>query len=286
LVLDRRCTKAASIDLVDSNLPLSPIYGRGASCSADGMRFYVPLNLLAADYSHVLRDRGVTLYAHTADNCLRMHQHPIPCRLREASFVIAGLMQHDTELDPRICYTDTHGFTEVVMATAALLGFDLAPRIKDIKDQVLYKMDRYQHYPHLDPILTGTVKTHAIVHAWDQVVRMIASLQQRIVSPSAVLHRLGSYARQNSNHKALAEIGRVHKTVHILRTLNDENTGGGWGESSTRARPRMTCPVFCASARKECYADGNSATKFTPSVASRCCTMRWWLEHPPQRINR
>jgi len=136
--------------------------------------------------------------------------------------VIDGLMQHDTELDPRICYTDTHGFTEVVMATAALLGFDLAPRIKDIKDQVLYKMDRNQHYPHLDPILTGTVKTHAIVHAWDQVVRMIASLQQRIVSPSLVLHRLGSYARQNSIHKALAEIGRVHKTVHILRTLNDE----------------------------------------------------------------
>jgi Tn3 transposase DDE domain len=45
--------KAASIDLVNyaSNLPLSPIYGRGASCSADGLRFYVPLNLLAADYS-------------------------------------------------------------------------------------------------------------------------------------------------------------------------------------------------------------------------------------------
>jgi TnpA family transposase len=51
---------------------------------------------------------------------------------------------------------------------------------------------------------------------------MIASLQQRVVSPSLVLQRLGSYARQNSIHKALAEIGRVHKTVHILRTLNDE----------------------------------------------------------------
>ncbi len=25
------------------------------------------------------------------------------------------------------------------------LGFDLAPRIKDIKNQVLYKMDRNQH---------------------------------------------------------------------------------------------------------------------------------------------
>ena len=113
--------KAASIDLVNyaSRLPLSRVYGRGESCSADGVRFYVPVNLLAADYSHVLQGRGVTLYAHTADNCLRLHQQPIPCRLREAAFVLDGLVEHDTELDPRTCYTDTHGYTEVVMATAA-----------------------------------------------------------------------------------------------------------------------------------------------------------------------
>ena len=41
------------------------------------------------------------------------------------------------------------------MATAALLGFELAPRIKDIKHQTLYKIDRSQHYANLDPILTG-----------------------------------------------------------------------------------------------------------------------------------
>ena len=64
------------------------------------MRFYVPVNLLAADYSHVLQGRGVTLYAHTADNCLRLYQQPIPCRLREAAFVLDGLLEHDTELDP------------------------------------------------------------------------------------------------------------------------------------------------------------------------------------------
>jgi Tn3 transposase DDE domain len=37
-----------------------------------------------------------------------------------------------------------------------------------------------------------------------------------------VLLRLGSYARQNRIHQALAEIGRIHKTVHILRTLDNE----------------------------------------------------------------
>ena len=140
--LTEEALKAASIDIINfaSRLPMSRTYGRGNTCSADGMRFYVPVNILAADYSHVLQGRGVTLYAHTADNCLRIHQQPIPCRLREAAFSLDGLLEHDTELDPRVCYTDTHGYTEVVMATAALLGFELAPRIKDIKDQTLYKI--------------------------------------------------------------------------------------------------------------------------------------------------
>jgi hypothetical protein len=63
---------------------------------------------------------------------------------------------------------------------------------------------------------------HRITPAWDEVVRLIASMRARVVSPSLALLRLGSYARQNRVHQALAEIGRIHKTVHILRTLDNE----------------------------------------------------------------
>ena len=35
------------------------------------------------------------------------------------------------------------------------------------------------------------------------------------------MHRLGSYARQNNLHQARAEIGRVRKTVFVLRFLDD-----------------------------------------------------------------
>jgi TnpA family transposase len=222
--LTEETLKAASIDIINfaSRVPLSHLYGRGDACSADGMRFYVPVNILTADYSPVLQGRGVTLYAHTSNNCFRLHQQPIPCRLREAAFALDGLLEHDTELDPKICYTDTHGYTEVVMATAALLGFELAPRIRDIKDQTLYKMDRSERYAHLDPVLQGTIKAHLVRQAWDETVRVIASIQDRIVSASLILHRLGSYARQNSIHQALAELGRVYKTIHILKTLDDE----------------------------------------------------------------
>ncbi len=95
--------------------------GRGYKGAPDGMRFYVPINILAADYSHELQGRGVKLYAHTSNNCFRINQQPIPCRLREAAFALDGLLEHDTELDPRVCYTDTHGYTEVVMGRAAVI---------------------------------------------------------------------------------------------------------------------------------------------------------------------
>ena len=42
------------------------------------------------------------------------------------SFSLDGLMEHDPELNTTVCYTDTHGYTEVVMATAALPGYELA----------------------------------------------------------------------------------------------------------------------------------------------------------------
>ena len=38
-----------------------------------------------------------------------------------------------------------------------------------------------------------------------------------------ILHRLGSYARQHSVHQALNEIGRVDRTVPILRTIDEED---------------------------------------------------------------
>jgi TnpA family transposase len=171
--------KAASVDLVNYaiHLPMSHLYGLGNTCSADGMRFYVPVDILAADFSHLLHGRGVTLYAHTAENTMRLHQEPIPCRLREATFVLDGLMEHETELDPRTVYTDTHGYTEVVIATAGLLGKSLVPRIARMHEQTLYKLDRSHHYTHLDPILDGTIKPHLVRRAWDETVR--SSLQFR-----------------------------------------------------------------------------------------------------------
>ncbi len=217
--------KAAAVDIVNFGFaqPITKNFGSGEICSADGMRFYSPSNLLRTDYSAVLRDRGITMITHTADNLLMLHQQPVPCRLREAAYDLDGLLAHGTEMEPTICFTDTHGYTETVLGAAPMLGYQMAPRIKDIKDKTLYRFERGPSYNHLDPIIKGTIKTHLIHAVWDDIVRVIASIHTRRVSASLILAKLSSYARQNSLYQGLREIGRVHKTILILRCLHDED---------------------------------------------------------------
>lgn len=128
-LLTEDALKAAVIELVNqtSRLPLSQLWGLGSTASADGMRFHVPANILSADYSPLLADRGVTLMRHTLDNYLQLHSKPVPCRLREALFALDGLVEHDTELDPRVLHTDTHGssvmWTGCALAAVAVVAW-------------------------------------------------------------------------------------------------------------------------------------------------------------------
>lgn len=56
---------------------------------------------------------------------------------RESAYVIDGLMRNDV-VKSDIHSTDTHGYSEVIFAVTYLLGFSFAPRIKNLKKQVLY----------------------------------------------------------------------------------------------------------------------------------------------------
>lgn len=217
--------KAACVDIVNFgfSLPITKNFGTGESCSADGMRFYSPSNLLRTDYSPAMKDRGITLVTHTADNLLMVHQQPIPCKMREAAYDLDGLLEHDTDLELTRCFTDTHGYTESVLGSASLLGYELAPRIRDIKDKTLYRFDRAPSFSNIDPIITASIKTHLIHASWDEVVRVMASIKTRRVPASLILTRLSSYARQNSVYQGLRELGRVDKTKLILKCLHDED---------------------------------------------------------------
>ena len=91
------------------------------------------------------------------------------------------------------------------------------PRIKDLKDQQLYNVSRTASYGPLDPIFRATVDLPLIVEQWDQLVRIAASLRHRTAPADVILKRLAGGAPSDRLAKALTALGRVLKTLHILR---------------------------------------------------------------------
>src|SRR6266496_1168694 len=78
-------------------------------------------------------------------------------------------------------------------------------------------------------------------------------MEERIVSPSLVLLQLGSYARQNSIYKVLSEIGRVHKTLHILKTLDSEDYRRRMGRELNKGEASHDLSRFlCVLGKKAC----------------------------------
>ena len=82
----------------------------------------------------------------------------ISCSPREALYVIDGLLENNTVLEIKEHTTDTDGYTEHIFALCYLLGFKFMPRIRDLKDQQLYKIDKTGSYGELDPLLNKTMQ--------------------------------------------------------------------------------------------------------------------------------
>jgi TnpA family transposase len=97
-----------------------------------------------------------------------------------------------------------------------------SPRIRDLGDQQLYRLDRSRIYPNLEPRLRGRILRDLILRCWDDLLRVAGSLKRGWVNVSLLISRLQSYRRQNALTRALQEYGRLVKTIFILRYLESE----------------------------------------------------------------
>ena len=143
--------KAANTILVDyhHSLPFSRVWGDGSRSSSDGQRFAVQRDsLLSSFYPRYFGyyDRALALYTHTSDLHSVYATQAISCAPREARYVLSGILDNDSTLVIREHTSDTHGFTEHLFGLCALLGIAFMPRLKDLPDQVLSRIDRTADY--------------------------------------------------------------------------------------------------------------------------------------------
>jgi TnpA family transposase len=218
--------KAASAEIVNHHhqLPLSAVYGTGELSSSDGQRFGIRASSLLASYYpryYGYYQKAIGIYTHVSDQYSVFSTKVISCSPREALYVLDGLLENNTILKAKKHTTDTHGYTEIIFALCYLLGYEFMPRIRDLKDQQLYRTNKDFDYGILTPLLNKTANIDIVVEQWVEMLRVALSLKQRTVPAHIVVQRLMNSFPSDRLSKAFTHLGRLIKTQYILRYLTD-----------------------------------------------------------------
>ena len=199
-------------------------WGGGEVASADGLRFVVPVRTLNAgpNPKYFGYENGVTYYNLTSNQFTGLNGVVIPGTLRDSLFLLAVVLEQQTELHPMEIMTDTGAYTDVVFGLFWLLGYRFSPRIADIGGARWWRIDPAADYGSLNSIARHRINTTLIKDNWEDMLRLAGSLQLGTVQASSVMRTLQIHDRPTKLAQAVAELGRIDKTLHSLSYIDDE----------------------------------------------------------------
>lgn len=149
-------------------LPLASVWGGGTTSSSDGQRF--PVSVKSTTGTSIPRyfgfGRGLTFYTWTSDQFSQFGTKVISSTVRDATYVLDGLLDNETELEIVEHTTDTSGYTDLVFALFDLLGLQFSPRLRDLKDHRLFRLAPFDPPLHLSPLFRGTSNRQLIIDRW------------------------------------------------------------------------------------------------------------------------
>lgn len=217
----------ANARLVDyqSILPLAKKWGGGEVASADGMRFVTPIRTINAgpNRKYFGSQRGITWYNFVSDQYSGFHGIVIPGTLRDSIFVLEGLLEQQTGLNPTEIMTDTTGTSNMVFGLFWLLGYQFSPRLADAGEAVFWRVDKNADYGVLNDLARGRVNIEKIEQHWDDMMRVAGSLKLGTVQASELIRSLLKSERPSSLAQAIIEAGRINKTLYLLNYIDDED---------------------------------------------------------------
>ena len=166
------------------------------------------------------------IYWHVERKSLCIYSRIKKVSSSEAASMIEGVINHCTDAEVRRQYADSHGQTEIAFAFCYLLGFELAPRIKDMARQKLYlpDMSLKAQLAHIAAVTHKNAINWAEIEAeYDEMIKFTSALKLKTSDPEAILRRFKRTAVMHPTYKALAELGKAVKTIFLCRYLREEN---------------------------------------------------------------
>jgi TnpA family transposase len=227
---DDTVTDANAILVAAQNrIALAHAWGGGEVASADGMRFVVPIRTVHAGpnpkYFGPLK--GVTWYNLLSNQITGLNAILVPGTLRDSLIVLAVVLEQQTELRPTQIMTDTGAYSDVVFGLFRLLGYRFCPRLADMGDARFWRIDGQAQYGQLDGISQHKLNLRRIATQWDDMLRLAGSLLLGRVPATGIMRTLQVGDHPTRLAQAVAEFGRIDKTLHMLTMLDDEDQRRG-----------------------------------------------------------
>jgi TnpA family transposase len=197
----------------------------GTACASDSKKISAWDQNLMTEWHVRYNGRGVMIYWHMERQATCIYSQLKRCSSSEVSAMIEGVLRHCTDMTVERHYVDSHGQSEVAFAFCHLLGFELAPRLKAIARQKLYLPEAGLRgaLGNLAPILSGAIDWRLIEQQYDEMIKYTAALRHRTAEPEAILRRFAGTTVQHPTYAALAELGKVLKTIFLTRYIGSED---------------------------------------------------------------
>jgi len=202
-------------------LDLPKLWGEGKGSAADGTKYDVYEENLLAEYHIRYGGYGGIAYHHVADSYVALFSHFIPCGVWEAVYILEGLLQNTSDIQPDAVSGDTQGQSTPVFGLAHLLGIDLMPRIRNWQDLTFFRPGKDVRYQHIDVLFGDPVDWDLIEEHWQDLMQVVLSVKAGKISSATILRKLGNYSRKNRLYLAFRELGRVVRTIFLLRYVSD-----------------------------------------------------------------
>lgn len=206
-------------------IPLAHHWGGGEVASADGLRFTVPVRTIHAgpNPKYFGRKRGVTWYNLASDQFTGLNAETVPGTFRDSLYLLAVVLEQETELQPTEIMTDTAGYTDTIFGIFHLLGLQFSPRIADIGGARFWRVDGKADYGILDALAANRINIKLIIEHWDDLLRLAGSLKLGVVRAAGLTRVLQTNDRPTRLARALQELGRLVKSLYLLRFIDDES---------------------------------------------------------------
>ena len=95
-------------------------------------------------------------------------------------------------------------------------------RLADLDEARFWSIDRHADYGPLTGLAANKINLKLIAEHWDDMLRIAGSLQMGTVKASDLVRSLHAGSRTSRLTAALAELGRIAKTLHLLAYVDSE----------------------------------------------------------------